>query len=623
MKKLFYLSASILLPFSGSIAAERPSKPNVLVILTDDLGWQDVDCYDIDDKNAYVSPNIDALSKKGVQFWRAYSPAPTCAPSRCAIVSGVHPARAQKTHIKGGTPPSAISKNSRMISPWFSARTPVGDYTIASAMKDHGYVTGHVGKWHISYSEPKAQDLGFDVSLGSRISKALMKDRLTDFATKEANDPYKLDANGFPKNQTTDNALGFLEENKANPFFLYYATWLVHAPIQTRSEVLLNKYADQMGIDPKDKTSYSGSVEGQINPFYAAMVEELDYHVGRVLDYLENTDDPRWPGHKLVENTYVIFTSDNGGTEGKKYERYTDNSPLDMGKTSIKEGGTRVPLIITGPDIPRGVETNVLANGLDIYPTVLSMAGAKQPSQKTLDGADLFPLLTENPTSAELVKTNGLKTRDTMMWHFPHTALESAIIVGDYKLIKNYDTVNNPSKQPFELYKLYESKGDTLVRADIEESNNIAEAMPEKTQAMNTKLTEMLTEMEASYPYFNAISKANLPNQDQIPTISKHNLSSNKLIVSYITNGAEVSKANLIYTTMGKKSGYQEWFRMPMEINTTKGKATVTLPKGSIYCFVNLIDENNFLVSYPEIPSQDNRKKKSSVADYAIVISKE
>jgi len=143
------ISASLFLGPLNTLQAEnsvnsgRPEKPNILLLLTDDLGWQDVDCYDIDEKNSYVTPNIDALASKGVKFWRAYSPAPTCAPSRCAIISGVHPARAQKTHIKGGTPPRAYSNTSRMMSPWFSARTPVGDYTIASAMKDHGYTTGH------------------------------------------------------------------------------------------------------------------------------------------------------------------------------------------------------------------------------------------------------------------------------------------------------------------------------------------------------------------------------------------------------------------------------------------------------------------------------------------------
>lgn len=600
------------------VAEERPVKPNILVLLTDDLGWQDVDCYDIDEKNLYHTPHIDALAKKGILFRRAYSPAPTCAPSRCAIVSGTHPARAQKTHIKGGTPPIPYSEKTRMMSPWFSARTPIGDYTVASAMQDNGYTTGHVGKWHISYSAPKAVDLGFDISYGSRVSKALMGNRLTDFATNDEKDPYKLDANGFPYNQTTENALEFLENSKDKPFFFYYATWLVHAPIQTRSEELLNKYAKLMGVNPANKKEFSGNVEGQVNPFYGAMVEELDYNVGRVISYLENTEDPRWKGHKLIENTYIIFTSDNGGAEGKENERYTDNAPLDMGKTSVKEGGTRVPFIITGPNISAGIETNVMANGLDIYPTVLSMTGAKRPD-KTLDGADLYPLITEDPSNPDLVKSNDGKIRNSMMWHFPHDALESAIIIDNYKLVKNYDTVRHPGKEEFELYQLYENKEGQLTRLDIEESKNLASEMPEKTQAMNQQLTEILIEMNASYPLYNPKSSAKLPNKGKVPTGFRHILHNKEVEVSFETNGAKVVKAHLIYTTFAKNAKFQEWFQQPMTLSPEGSKAHIQLPEGSTYYYINLIDENNFLVSYPEIAPLSERAKDASFADEALI----
>ena len=600
-----------------TFASERPSKPNVVVLLTDDLGWQDVDCYDIDEPNAYRTPVIDALAEKGVKFWRAYSPAPTCAPSRSAIVSGVHPARAQNTHIKGGTPPRANSKDGtspRMLSPWFSARTPVGDYTIASAMKDDGYRTGHVGKWHISYSAPSAENLGFDVSNGSRISKALMKDRLKDFATTAEDDPYRLDENGFPFNKTTDNAINFLKENKENPFFLYYATWLVHAPIQTRSEALLRKYAEEMGIDPADKKSFDGKSTGHVNPFYAAMVEELDYNIGLFLNYLETTEDPRWPEHMLIENTYLIFTSDNGGTEGKKYERYTDNTPLDLGKTSIKEGGIRVPFIVTGPGIPAGTESDVLINGLDIYPTILDMAGAKQP-EKTLDGLSLFPLLKGDPKNPELVKNAEGKVRDEMMWHFPHTAFESALILGDYKLIRNYNHINNPKKAPFELYQLYTQESGERKRLDIEESKNLADSMPDMVKLMDEELTTQLTEMKASYPYYSSHYNGDLPNKEKVPTEVAHRIKDNLLKVTFKENGAKVVRADLIYTTQKSEKGYQEWFPAPMELKNQK--ASIELPADTQYFYVNLIDENQFLTSYPSLKGS-YKAKKFSFLDHAL-----
>ena len=180
-------------------------------------------------------------------------------------------------------------------------------------------------------------------------------------------DPFRLDENGFPYHQTSEDALTFLRQNKAKPFFLYYATWLVHTPIHTRSEKLLDKYCKKLGVEkPKDNRGWT--LKGQRNPFYCAMVEELDYYMGKLFDYLSETEDPRWPGHKLAENTYAIFTSDNGGMEGHPGEIITDNYPLDKGKISLMEGGTRVPLVITGPGIPKGVESDVMVNGLGFLP---------------------------------------------------------------------------------------------------------------------------------------------------------------------------------------------------------------------------------------------------------------
>lgn len=160
-----------------------------------------------------------------------------------------------------------------------------------------------------------------------------------------------------------------------------------------------------------------------------------------------------------------------------------------------------MPFIVTGPNISAGVESDILINGLDIYPTVLEMAGAKLP-EKTLDGLSLFPLLTQDPKNPELVKDAQGKVRDEMMWHFPHTGFESALIRGDFKLIKNYDHVGNPKKAPFELYQLYTQESGKRKRLDLEEANNIADSMPELVKSMDQELTAQLTEMKASYPYY-------------------------------------------------------------------------------------------------------------------------
>ncbi|CAA6692748.1 Unannotated [Lentimonas sp. CC19] len=592
----------LLAAVSTSVASTRPAQPNILLLLTDDLGWQDVKCYDIDEPSPYETPNIDALAKKGVMFWQGYSPAPTCAPSRCAIMSGNHPARAHKTHVVGGHPPYALNKNRATMDPWYSGRMPADEFTLARALKQEGYVTGHSGKWHIAidhHAFPQPEDVGFDYTRSSRGAHSGMKNRLSGFATDAADDPFRLDENGFPFHQTNDDALTFIKENKDKPFFLYYATWLVHSPMVTRNEALLQKYVDKMGADPEHVLKREDA--GQLNPFYGAMVESLDYYVGQVFKYLETTEDPRWPGHMLSENTFIIFTSDNGGMEGGPKERYTDNNPLDRGKISAKEGGTRVPLIIVGPNIPAGVQTDVMANGLDFYPTILSMVGAEKPEGKNLDGLDLLPLLTQDPTDPTLVKEADGSVRDTMMWHFPHGyAMESTVRVGDYKLIRKYDALLNP--EPLELYRLYDSSNGSQERVDIEEAKSLAKAMPEKTQEMNRLLTGMLTEMDASLPGKNPNCAQALPNKDRVPVVLETKQQGAMVGVRYEEHGAKVIRADLIYTLNGAQK-YEEWFRAPAEL-IGNGKVLVQLPEGTTHYFINLTDENGFLISYPEITSR-------------------
>ena len=586
-------------------AAQRPAKPNIVLVLADDLGWQDVKCYDIDEPCPMETPNIDALATRGVKFWQAYSPAPTCAPSRCAILSGVHPARAQKTHVVGGAPPAPHHlRGWSMMSPWFSGRMPEDTFTLARALKTAGYVTGHAGKWHIAISHnafPQPKDVGFDWTRSARgATEPMRPHRRTGFATRRKDDPFRLDERGFPRHQNSEDALTFLREHKDRPFFLYHATWLVHTPIHTRSKALLDKYVKKLGVElPKDPHA-KWLQEGQTNPFYCAMVEMLDHYVGRIFDYLEQTDDPRWPGHKLVENTYIIFTSDNGGMEGSPRQIITDNYPLDRGKISLMEGGTRVPLIISGPGIAKGVESDVMVNGLDFYPTLLSLAGAKRPADKRLDGCDLAPLLKQDPTDPKLVKEADGSVRDTMVWHFPNSAaLESSIRVGDYKLVRNYDHRNNPKNVPLELYRLYNSESGRPERVDLEEQKNLADSMPDKLREMNARLTEILTGMKASYPCYNPHGSRAPATKARVCTVLSHKQTGNTVEVAYRENGARVVRANLIYTLNGGQR-YEEWFRVPAEL-VDGNRAVARLPKGATHYFLNLIDENNFLRSHPEI----------------------
>lgn len=615
----------LVLCFSSLSSADtkRPAKPNLVLILTDDLGWQDVKCYDIDEPSPMETPNIDALSQRGVMFWQAYAPAPTCAPSRCAIMSGVHPARAQKTHVVGGAPPTPIHESAHpMMAPWYSGRMPEDEFTLARALKKAGYTTGHSGKWHMAidhHAFPQPEDQGFDWTRSVRGARTSMKpNRLNEFATKEKSDPYRLDKNGFPFHENNENALTFLRENKDKPFFLYYATWLVHAPIHTRSKPLLDKYCRKLGVKRDELHPTQWKRGGQTNPFYCAMVEELDYYVGQVFDYLYETEDPRWPGRKLIENTYLIFTSDNGGMEGHPGEIYTDNFPLDKGKISAMEGGTRVPLIIAGPGITAGVQSNVMVNGLDFYPTILSWTGATTPADKILDGSDLSALLRGDATDSTLVLNPQREPRDTMVWHFPHgVALESTIRIGGYKLIRNYNHRYVRDNEPIELYQLYRTENGRQIRVDIEESKNLASSEPDRARQMNQRLTEILTAMEASYPYYNAKCRVIGPEKKRIPTVVSHQCRGRQVAFEIREHGAGVVRANLIYTLNGH-TRYEEWFRTSATL-TGDGMVTAQLPKGTTHYFLNLIDENNFLVSYPELPDEIHlRQAKQKYATHAI-----
>ena len=593
-------------------ADDRPSKPNVVLLLADDLGWQDVKCYDIDEPSPMETPNIDAFAQRGVMFWQAYSPAPVCSPSRAAILSGLHPARGDMTTVAGGDPPCPATPYAPMIAPYNTARMPVARFTLAEALKQEGYATGHSGKWHISknhYDFPKPRDHGFDFSCHQRGVQVPMKpDRLTGFATRASDDPYRLDANGFPNDAPQNGALEFLRLNKDRPFFLYYATWLVHAPLVMRSEPLLRKYEKKLGVTLTEEHKTSWKQPGQTNPFYCAMVEQFDYYMGQIFDFLASTPDPRWPGHMLAENTYVILSSDNGGMEGSRDEIYTDNAPLDRGKISLHEGGTRVPLIIAGPGIPQNVQTQVMVNGLDFYPTILSLTGATPPKGKRFDGCDLAPLLTSDPTDPLLVKDTDGKARDTLFWHFPQSETSSAIRVGDHKLFRRY----RPGGWTSTVYQLTDSTAGQPERVDLEEQHNLAADNPALQQTLDARLSALIATSGGRLPYGNPKSKRQLPHQQQAPTILSHERGGHSVQITYRNNGAKLAFADIIYSP----NDGREWLRLAAEIRDDR-TVTAELPPEATHYFINLVDEHNFLVIDPPVDRTTLTRKELAFADVA------
>ena len=609
-----FLFSSLLLDLFGQIS-NRPERPNVVIILADDLGWQDVGCYDIDEPTPMETPNIDALAKRGVLFRQGYSPAPTCAPTRIAIMTGKHPAITQKTHVVGGNPPTPYNKTVHsLVDPWYSGRMKLSEITIAEALKSNGYKTGHSGKWHMAIDHnafPQPEDQGFDFTrhdLGE--SRAMKPHRLTGFATRSKNDPYRLDAHGFPKDQMTLDAIDFIQQNKAEPFFLYYAAWLVHTPIHSRSKDLLEKYCEKLGVNfPSDPDGWR--LKGQKNPFYCAMVEMFDHYVGQIISYLSETDDPRWEGHKLIENTYIIFTSDNGGMEQVPGEIITDNYPLDRGKISLEEGGVRVPFIICGPDIKGEKESEVMVNGLDFYPTILSWTKTEKPSGLRFDGCNLSYLLKQNPQDYKLVIQGNGKPRETMIWHFPHgVAQESTIRENGWKLIYNY----MPGRPQLELFQLYDNYPQDPKRVDIEESKNLAGKFPQKAEFLREKLFEQLLQMRASFPFLNPSYKGSLPHKEKICVPQKNGRKGREVWAEFKLNGSKVVRAQIAYTLNGGQKS-EEWYLTEAVVDGKR--VTGNLPLQTTHYVFNFIDEHNFLISYPDMPDKLNAGTRKGKIPYS------
>ncbi len=612
MKSLLSFLLLLGLGYSLSGESERPAKPNVLLILVDDLGWQDVICYDVDEPAPYETPNLDKLAQRGVLFTNGYSPAPVCSPSRCAIMSGKHPARTMSTTVASGKPPMPHHPQNSFISPWCRGGMDTKNVTIAEALKSNGYKTGHVGKWHIAvnhYAFPQPVDEGFDFSShypGNSQARGVqngMPNRLQGFATDKENDPYRLDEKGYPRDHVTEEALRFLSENKDNPMFLYYASWLVHTPIQTRSQELLEKYCEKLGVAyPQDPKGWT--LEGQQNPYYCAMVETLDYYVGKLIGYLENTEDPRWPGHKLSENTYVLFSSDNGGMEGYSNIVFTDNYPLDEGKIHVREGGIRVPFLISGPEVARGVKSEVVVNGLDFYPTILGWTGTPNSAKQILDGSDLGALLRTDPTVASKVmdeRTN--KPRESMFWHFPNGyCQQSAHLKNGYKLIYNHPY----ERQRVELYQLYDAAGK---RVDWEETKDLSKEKSELAESMKTELLGFLMEMNAGMTHYNpSCTKVKMPGAGKVVSVLDQQRINRRVRLRYQENGAKLVSAQVIYSFNGDSSD-SEWFPLDAKIIPASGenpaKVEATLPPKTTHYVYNLVDENNFMVCHPILNKQD------------------
>lgn len=600
------LTLGLLLLAPLAQAETALEKPNIIIFYVDDLGWQDVQLNELDNACPYETPNLIKLAESGMNITQGYSPAPSCSPSRAAILTGQHPAKTRFTHVNLGDR-SGAKKSERMVSPYLEGQLDRNLLTVADALKANGYRTGHSGKWHVGLS---SASYGFDVTNEDRGMHRSMDDRTKGFATAEdktyplSEEKYppvsdkKPEGISYPYDEVTESALKFIDESGDQPFFLNLCHWMVHWPVVTRNGELLEYYCDKFG-QPFPPKPGDMSLPGQQNPYFAAMVTSVDWSLGRVVDFLEKTDDPRNPGKKLSETTYIFFSSDNGGAEKHKKEVISDNAPLKYGKTHTEEGGVRVPMVITGPGIEGGTRFDGMINQLDFFPTFLALTDSEIAAEDAaeLSGLDISPVL--EGESTRVLDADG-KEREFLFWHFPHNADKtSAIRCGDFKLYKRYESGE------YELYRLYQDGK----RKDFEEVNDLAknpEFAAERAR-LSEMLEEALAENHAEFPYLNP----DYPQKTQPAAAvgkSSFKAGSREAQVSVKPSGPAVKEAWVIYcadpkSEKKKQRGSTEpvtaefipGMRLPATVSEDGTKVSATIPESIPgYCFM-IVDANGFM----------------------------
>jgi arylsulfatase A-like enzyme len=434
--------------------ARRAAKPNVVLILADDLGWTDLACFGSD---LHETPHLDRLAAGGMKFTQSYSACTVCSPTRAALLTGKYPAR---LHVTDWIP-GAMPDNPKLLVPDWTKFLPHSEITLAEVFRSAGYATASIGKWHLGGEQHYPEKQGFDVNLAGT-DKAQPPSYFAPWGIPTL-------AEGKPGDYLTDRlgkeAARFIEQSKGKPFFLYLPHFAVHLPVQGRAD-LVKKYKAKVrpGLT-------------HANAAYAAMVESLDNAVGRVLARLDEL--------RLADRTIVIFTSDNGGRIPT-----TSNQPLRYGKASAYEGGVRVPLIVYWPGMTNpGSTSDAPVITMDLFPTLVEMCGLALPRTSSAtgpagcDGVSLVPLL----------RGDGRLGRTELFWHYPHhqhyqlggTMPYGAIRSGDYKLIEFFNDVR------VELYN---------VREDIGEKRDLAATLPAKTEKLRVRLHAWRKEVGAQMP---------------------------------------------------------------------------------------------------------------------------
>jgi len=466
----------VLLGTSALHAADAPldaTKPNVLLILADDLGWSDLGCYGAD---LHETPHLDRLAREGVRFTQAYAMS-VCSPTRAMLFTGRHAAR---IGITVWIEASLRQNTNRLLLDAPSRHNlPHTETTLATRLRDAGWFTALVGKWHLGDASHFPETHGFDVNIAGNHWGAPQSFWWPYRGSGQFGPEYRylpgLDL-GRPgeylTDRLTDEAIRVADYalEKKQPFFLMLSHFAPHTPIEGKPE------------EVKHFTAKLRPGFRHQNPVYAAMVKSLDDSVGRVLAHLRTRG--------VEDNTIVIFASDNGGYIGIDRKSgqtvpATNNAPLRSGKGSLYEGGVRVPLLVRWPGLtPRGGECAEPVSLADLFPTLTgALAPRAAPGGIAIDGIDLTPVL--KTPSAKLA-------RAALFFHYPHyyatTTPASAVRARDWKLIEYFED------RRVELFNL---------RHDPEEKTDVAAREPARVAELRATLEHWRGEVGAQVPRLN------------------------------------------------------------------------------------------------------------------------
>ncbi len=470
MRKIFI--AFILLLNTFLVFAQK--KMNILFMIVDDFGSRDLACTG---STFYETPNFDKLANEGVRFTNAYTAHPRCVPSRYGMMTGRFPAREK------------IPAKKEIVH--FEDKYP----TIGEAMKEGGFKTFYIGKWHLGHTESEyPQNQGFDINLGGCSAGAPVSYFAPFNEKKSGGDPNheaKDPIIGFDDAQTgvyitdyiTDKTVKFIEENKNNTFFATVAHYAVHTPLEAKPE-LIKKYQDKLKKMSFEGEEFTFGVDGrqkmhQNDPVYAAMIESVDIGLGKIIQALKDNG--------IYENTIIVITSDHGGlsNSGTNSTRplATTNLPLRAGKGHLYDGGLKVPLIVRVPNMTKkGTINESMITGTDYYPTFLELSGLALKPDAHADGVSFV----------EALKGKTINTDRDFFWHSPlgrpnQTGDRNATAYrkGDYKLLHYLQTEN---------YELYNLKNDPY------EKTNLASVEAGKFKEMKLGLEKWHTDIDAYMP---------------------------------------------------------------------------------------------------------------------------